>query len=145
MQKIEFAYLWEAPNVTRVVTYDILDVFSGKYFSSKFRPICTQNHRFWPPKMRFLTPSRPKNPKKAFFRFVFSKMQKMLHETRLRTLVIASFTDMLPFPKSLLFKLLKGKEPCRAPRQDGCYFLNFFVSSALCCEGAFVTEGELWR
>ncbi len=41
---------------------------------------------------------------------LYDKMHKMLHDTRLEKLVICSFTDILPFPKNLLFKLVKGKE-----------------------------------
>ena len=41
---------------------------------------------------------------------LYGKMSKMLHDTRLEKLIVASFTDMLPFPKNLLFKYLKGKE-----------------------------------
>lgn len=41
---------------------------------------------------------------------LYGKMAKMLHDTRLNKLIVASFVDMLPFPKSFLFKLVKGKE-----------------------------------
>ena len=41
---------------------------------------------------------------------LYGKMSGMLHSTRLEKLVVASFTDMLPFPKNFLFKLVKGKE-----------------------------------
>jgi long-chain acyl-CoA synthetase len=41
---------------------------------------------------------------------LYGKMAGMLHSTRLNKLVVASFTDMLPFPKNVLFKLVKGKE-----------------------------------
>ena len=46
---------------------------------------------------------------------LYGKMAKMLHDTRLEKLVIASFTDMLPFPKNFLFKLFKGKELADIP------------------------------
>jgi len=46
----------------------------------------------------------------ADLEMLYGKMAKMLHDTRLEKLVVASFVDMLPFPKSLLFKLFKGKE-----------------------------------
>lgn len=46
------------------------------------------------------------------------KMAKMLHDTRLEKLVIASFTDMLPFPKNYLFKLFKGKELSEIPTNN---------------------------
>ncbi|MEM6812473.1 MAG: long-chain fatty acid--CoA ligase [Pseudomonadota bacterium] len=41
---------------------------------------------------------------------LYSKMEKMLHDTRLDKLIIASFPNMLAFPKNKLFKLLKGKD-----------------------------------
>ncbi len=46
----------------------------------------------------------------ADLELLYSKMQKMLSNTRLDKMVVASFTNMLPFPKSFLFKLIKGKE-----------------------------------
>lgn len=46
---------------------------------------------------------------------LYGKMAKMLHDTRLDKLVVASFTDMLPFPKNVLFKLVKGKELADVP------------------------------
>jgi long-chain acyl-CoA synthetase len=51
----------------------------------------------------------------ADLEILFSKMAKMLHDTRLEKLVVASFTDMLPFPKNILFKLVKGKELANVP------------------------------
>ena len=44
-----------------------------------------------------------------------SKMLKMLSDTRLSKLVICSFTDCLPFPKNMLFKLFRGKELADIP------------------------------
>jgi len=41
---------------------------------------------------------------------LYSKMTKMLRDTRLDKLIVAPFTAMLPFPKSFLFKVVKGKE-----------------------------------
>ncbi len=46
----------------------------------------------------------------ADLELTYSKMEKMLTNTRLSKLVICSFTDILPFPKNILFKLLKGKD-----------------------------------
>lgn len=46
---------------------------------------------------------------------LFGKMEKMLANTRLKKLVVATFTDMLPFPKNILFKLVKGKELSKIP------------------------------
>lgn len=41
---------------------------------------------------------------------LYEKMTKMLHNTRLKTLVICPFAQSLPFPKNWLFRLVKGKE-----------------------------------
>ncbi|GJL85905.1 MAG: dicarboxylate--CoA ligase PimA [Micavibrio sp.] len=41
---------------------------------------------------------------------LYEKMHKMLHGTRLEKLIMCRFTDILPFPKNILFKLVKGKE-----------------------------------
>lgn len=41
---------------------------------------------------------------------LYDKMHQMLHETRLRQLVICPFADILPFPKNLLFPIVKRKE-----------------------------------
>ena len=41
---------------------------------------------------------------------LYNKMSKMLHNTRLEKIVVASFTSMLPFPKNMLFKYLKSQE-----------------------------------
>ena len=40
----------------------------------------------------------------------YDKMQKMLHATRLEKVIICPIQDLLPFPKNILFKLVKGKE-----------------------------------
>ena len=42
----------------------------------------------------------------------------MLHETRLNEVIIADFTDMLPFPKNHLFKLLKGSQRLKVNYAD---------------------------
>ncbi len=46
---------------------------------------------------------------------LYDKMEKMLSSTRLEKIVVASFTDMLPFPKNFLFKLVKGRELADIP------------------------------
>ncbi|MCB9989951.1 MAG: long-chain fatty acid--CoA ligase [Rhodospirillales bacterium] len=46
-------------------------------------------------------------------KMLYDKMHEMLHDTRLKKLVICSFTDILPFPKNILFRLAKGKELAR--------------------------------
>ncbi len=49
---------------------------------------------------------------------LYGKMGKMLHDTRLEKLIVASFTNMLPFPKNFLFKLFKGKELADIPTNN---------------------------
>ncbi|MGH1378651.1 MAG: long-chain-fatty-acid--CoA ligase [Alphaproteobacteria bacterium] len=41
---------------------------------------------------------------------LYDKMHKMLHSTRLKNLILCSFTDVLPFPKNILFPLLKRSD-----------------------------------
>lgn len=49
---------------------------------------------------------------------LYSKMHKMLHSTRLAKLVICPFTDILPFPKNILFPLLRKKEMAHIKYDD---------------------------
>ncbi len=46
----------------------------------------------------------------ADLEMLFSKMSSMLHKTRLNKIIVASFVEMLPFPKNYLFKYVKSKE-----------------------------------
>jgi len=41
---------------------------------------------------------------------LYDKMHKMLHGTRLEKLIMCRFTDILPFPKNVLFQIVKGKD-----------------------------------
>ncbi len=43
-------------------------------------------------------------------KMLYEKMEKMMHSTCLNNIVMCSFTDALPFPKNILFPLLKRKE-----------------------------------
>jgi len=54
----------------------------------------------------------------ADLKMLHDKMLKMLSSTRLNQLIICPFTDMLPFPKNVLFKTLKGKELANMPNDD---------------------------
>ncbi len=51
-------------------------------------------------------------------KMLHEKMRTMLHDTRLSKLIICSFTDSLPFPKNILFKLAKKKERAKLPQSD---------------------------
>ncbi|MCB1721187.1 MAG: AMP-binding protein, partial [Alphaproteobacteria bacterium] len=41
---------------------------------------------------------------------LMDKMEEMLSDTRLSTLIVGTFTDYLPFPKNILFPVLKPKD-----------------------------------
>jgi long-chain acyl-CoA synthetase len=41
---------------------------------------------------------------------MFSKAVEVLHQTKLENIIVCRFTDVLPFPKNLLFPLLKWKD-----------------------------------
>lgn len=49
---------------------------------------------------------------------LYDKAHVMLHATRLKSLVICRFTDILPFPKNVLFRLLKSKDLARIKHPD---------------------------
>lgn len=48
------------------------------------------------------------------------KLTEMVHSTRLNKIIVCPFTDLLPFPKNILFRLAKSKEltcvPCLSGR-----------------------------
>ncbi len=47
---------------------------------------------------------------------LYPKMAAVLGKCRLKTLVVGTMTEVLPFPKSLLFPLVKGKDIARVPK-----------------------------
>lgn len=57
------------------------------------------------------------------------KLEKMLHSTRLNQIVVCPFTDILPFPKSLLFKLFKGSEIADIPNNDRHIFYKTLIDN----------------
>lgn len=54
----------------------------------------------------------------ADLELLYEKMDKMLADTRLNKIILARFTDMLAFPKNMLFKLVKGKELAKPDEKD---------------------------
>ncbi|HIF26379.1 MAG TPA: long-chain fatty acid--CoA ligase [Micavibrio sp.] len=54
----------------------------------------------------------------ADLKLLYDKAHKLLHSSRLKKLVVCSFTDILPFPKNILFKLVKGKELAELEHPD---------------------------
>lgn len=51
-------------------------------------------------------------------KIIFDKMEKMLHSTRLNQIIVCPFEKLLPFPKNILFPLLKGKDIAHIPNDD---------------------------
>ncbi len=51
-------------------------------------------------------------------KLLFDKMEKMLHSTRLNRLVICPFTKILPFPKNILFSIVKNAEMSKTPKDN---------------------------
>lgn len=51
----------------------------------------------------------------ADLEMLYGKMSRMLSDTRLSRLVVCSFTDALPFPKNILFRVLKSREISNIP------------------------------
>ena len=49
---------------------------------------------------------------------LYPMMDKLMASTRLKKLVVGSLQEMLPFPKSLLFPLVKGKEIAKFPADE---------------------------
>lgn len=61
---------------------------------------------------------------------LYDKMHKMLHNTRLKKLVICPFLEILPFPKNKLFKLFKGRELAKIQHKDRTLFFEDLVNNA---------------
>lgn len=51
-------------------------------------------------------------------KMIYDKMAIMLEKTRLNQVVICSFANILPFPKNLLFPIVKAKEVATVPNDD---------------------------
>ena len=49
---------------------------------------------------------------------IYPKLEKMLHATRLNQIVVCPFKDILPFPKNILFPLLKAADIADIPDDD---------------------------
>ncbi len=60
---------------------------------------------------------------------LYGKLSKMLHNTRLEKLVICKFTDALPFPKNILFKLFKGKEIAEIPENKRIFWYHDLIEN----------------
>ncbi len=66
-------------------------------------------------------------------KIIYDKMGKMLSDTRLNQLVVCPFGDILPFPKNILFPLLKKKDIAAIPNDDR----HVMFSKVLANDGIF--------
>ncbi len=62
-------------------------------------------------------------------KILYVKMEKMLQSTRLKELVICPFTEVLPFPKNILFPLVKRKEMARIRPQKRVISYNDLINN----------------
>jgi long-chain acyl-CoA synthetase len=49
---------------------------------------------------------------------LYKKANALLHETRVNSIIVCKFTDILPFPKNILFKILKSKELAKVEKDN---------------------------
>ncbi len=61
---------------------------------------------------------------------LYDKMDGMPGEAGLKKLVICRFTDILPFPKNILFKLAKAKEIAKIKPSDSCVWFHDLIKSS---------------
>ena len=60
---------------------------------------------------------------------MYHKLNKMLRSTRLNQIVVCPFTQVLPFPKNILFSMFKGKEIAKIPNDDRHLDYNTMVDN----------------
>jgi long-chain acyl-CoA synthetase len=61
---------------------------------------------------------------------LYDKMHDMVHQSRLKKLVICRFTDILPFPKNILFRVAKGKEIAKIQHSEHHVWFHDLVKTA---------------
>ena len=60
---------------------------------------------------------------------LYDKMHGMLHDTRLKKLILCSFTDILPFPKNILFPVVKRKEMAKIRHPERVVWFHNIISN----------------
>ncbi len=60
---------------------------------------------------------------------LYEKMHKMLHGTRLEKLIICRFTDMLPFPKDVLFKFVKRGDVAKVEASKRVFWFDDLIDN----------------
>jgi len=59
---------------------------------------------------------------------LYGKMRKMMGETCLENLVMCKFTDILPFPKNILFPILKKKDMAKVERDSALTWYHDLIA-----------------
>lgn len=73
---------------------------------------------------------------------LYDKIKVMQHVTCLKGLVLCRFTDILPFPKSFLFKLFKGKDLARVAHTEKVVWFHDLVKSEAMVHVPQIDPGE---
>lgn len=60
---------------------------------------------------------------------LYDKMQDILHLSCLEKIIVCKFTDILPFPKNILFRVAKGKEIARVDRDHTTVWFHDLIKS----------------
>lgn len=60
---------------------------------------------------------------------LYKKMDRMLHSTRLRRLVVARFAKALPFPKNLLFQTFKRRDLAKIQKSDSILWYDDLIAN----------------
>lgn len=60
---------------------------------------------------------------------LYDKMHEMLRDSRLKQLIICRFADILPFPKNILFPLVKHKEMARVRHPERISWFHNLISN----------------
>jgi len=61
---------------------------------------------------------------------LYDKMDEMLHDTRLKKLIVCRFADILPFPKNILFPIAKRKEMAKIDQPERVVWFHNMISNA---------------
>jgi long-chain acyl-CoA synthetase len=60
---------------------------------------------------------------------LYDKASALLHETRVNALILCRFTDILPFPKNILFKTLKRKEIAKVNKDSRLVWFHNLIKN----------------
>ncbi len=60
---------------------------------------------------------------------LYGKMKKMMLQTRLQKLILCKFTDILPFPKNILFSVFKAKECAKVEPSDKIAWFHDLINN----------------